>query len=79
MQVPLPINIEFAEWGAQLKISIPSVTIPVPPKEEYWREWECQVVKTNSLYNVPLPTKNGYSSAKDWKKWAAYLVNNLYT
>lgn len=77
--VVLPLNIDFKEWVSQIRIDLPNITFPVPPKVEKWRNWASQVVNSNMLLNAPLPTALGYPNNDDWKKWAAYFVNTIYT
>ncbi len=78
MQIPLPLNIEFKEWGAQMRNAFPNLFFPIPPEVENWKTWASQVVINNTIINIPLPTDQAYVEPDDWKKWAAYLVNSLY-
>lgn len=73
-----PIDISFKEWASQIRIDLPRVTFPIPPEVEKWRDWSSQVVNSNVLTNVPFPTKITYPDDDDWKKWAAYFINNMY-
>lgn len=75
----LPLNIYFEEWASQIRIDVPNITFPLPSEVKFWRDWACQVVNTNKLQNVPLPTNITYPKDEDWKKWAAFFINNLYT
>lgn len=77
--VVLPINITFKEWASQIRIDLPNITIPTPPTIDNWRGWAAQIVNSNMLQNVPIPTIIGYPNNEDWKKWAAYFINNIYT
>ena len=79
MQIVLPINIDFMEWASQIRIVLPAVTMPIPTSVDEWRDWASQVVSSNNLTNTPLPTELAYPNNEDWKKWAAYFINNLYT
>lgn len=76
--VVLPLNIEFKEWSSQIRIDLPDINFPLPPPIEHWRAWASQVVYSNKLFNVPLPTDIGYPNNDDWNKWAAYFINNIY-
>jgi hypothetical protein len=76
--IVLPLNISFKEWASQIRIDLPQITFPVPDKVEYWRDWASQVVYSNYLNNVPLPTEISYPNTEDWKKWGAFFVNYLY-
>lgn len=73
-----PLNISFNEWASQIRISLPDVVFPLPPDVKNWRNWAAQVVNSNALQNVPLPTEIGYPNDEDWNKWAAYFINNIY-
>lgn len=77
--IVLPISISFKEWACQIRIDLPNVTIPTPPEVEGWKDWASQVVYSNLLTNVPLPTKNSYPEQEDWRKWAAYFINSVYS
>lgn len=79
MTVVLPIQITFHEWASQIRVSLPTLTFPLPSPVESWRDWACQVVRSNALDNVPLPTQLAYPQASDWSRWAAYFVNSVYT
>ena len=76
--IVLPINIEFNEWASQIRIDLPNIDFPIPFPIEKWRSWASQVVNSNNLSNVPLPTDIGYPNNDDWRKWAAYFINNVY-
>ena len=78
MTIVLPLNIEFKEWASQIRIDLPDITFPTSPLLEQWRPWASQVVNSNNLRNVPLPTDIGYPNNEDWRKWAAYFINNVY-
>lgn len=74
----LPINITFKEWASQIRIDLPNIDIPIPPGDvETWRNWASQVVYTNRLANVPLPTALAYPNLEDWRIWAAYFINSI--
>lgn len=75
----IPKNIDFRTWASQIRIDLPNVTMPLPPAVEHWRKWASQVVNSNQLKNVPLPTKTGYPKDEDWKKWGVYFINSMYT
>lgn len=79
MGIPvLPLNIEFKEWVSQIRIDFPDVSIPIPPDSvENWKGWASQVVNSNGLNNVPLPTENSYPEIEDWRNWGAYFINSL--
>lgn len=79
ISIVLPLNIEFEEWAAQIRISLPDISFPNPSKVKDWRGWACQVVNSNSLATIPFPTSITYPKEEDWKKWGAYFVNNMYT
>lgn len=79
VNVVQPLNIEFNEWCSQIRIDLPTLNIPLPPKIEEWREWASQIVNSNQLFNIPLPTNIGYPSNDDWRKWGCYFINNIYT
>lgn len=55
---------------------MPELDIPNPPDVEYWREWASQVVSSNLLVNVALPTKLAYPKESDWEKWASYFIDS---
>lgn len=76
--IVLPLNIEFDEWASQIRIDLPNVVFPVASPIEEWREWASQVVYSNNLPNVPLPTDICYPNNEDWRKWGAYFINNVY-
>lgn len=78
MNIILPLNIEFKEWATQIRIDIPNVMFPLPSPIEQWREWAAQVVNSNNLKNVPLPTDICYPNNEDWRKWGAYFINSVY-
>ena len=78
MTLVLPLNIEFKEWASQIRIDLPNINFPVAPLINQWRSWASQVVNSNNLVNVPLPTDIGYPNNEDWRKWAAYFINNVY-
>ena len=74
----LPINIEFKEWAAQIRIDFPNVTIPLPPDDvNDWRDWAAQTSYSNQLFNVPLPTKIAYPNKEDWRSWGSYFINSI--
>lgn len=73
----LPIDITFKDWASQLRIDLPSVTIPTPPDVSNWKNWASQVIQSNSLQNVPLPTEIAYPLVEDWRKWAVYFINSI--
>jgi len=77
--IVLPLNIDFMEWAAQIRIDLPDVAIPLPGSIDSWRFWACQVVNDNHLSFVPAPTGQTFSKNEDWKKWACYFVNSVYT
>jgi hypothetical protein len=79
MNITLPLNISFKEWACQIRIDLPQITFPVPDNVENWRDWASQVVNSNFLNNVPLPTETSYPNIEDWKKWGAFFVNYMYT
>ncbi len=76
--IVLPLNIEFKEWASQIRIDLPNISFPNPFPIEEWRSWASQVVNSNNLSNVPLPTDIGYPNNEDWNKWAAYFINSIY-
>jgi len=76
--IVLPLNITFTEWASQIRIDLPQIDFPIPPSVDSWQNWASQVVNSNRIQNVPLPTNIGYPNNEDWKKWAAYFVNNMY-
>ena len=79
MRVIYPVNIEFKEWASQIRIDLPGIFLPNPPEADGWWDWASQVVRSNNLLGVPLPTKISFPTKEDWKIWAAYFVGNLYT
>ena len=76
--IVIPLNIEFKEWASQIRIDLPNIDFPIPPKIEDWRSWASQVVNSNNLQNIPLPTDIGYPNNEDWRKWGAYFINSVY-
>lgn len=74
----LPLNIEFKEWSSQIRVVLSDINFPLPPEIDQWRGWAYQVINSNNLKNVPLPTDIGYPNNEDWRKWAAYFINNVY-
>jgi hypothetical protein len=79
MSIPvLPVNIDFNKWASQIRTDFPDVDIPIPPKSpENWKSWASQVVNSNGLTNVPLPTITAYPHVEDWRKWGAWFINSL--
>jgi len=76
--VVLPLNIEFKEWASQIRIDLPNVDIPTPPDDvKDWKGWASQVVNSNGLTNVPLPTTTAYPEIEDWRNWGAYFINSI--
>lgn len=74
----LPLNIAFKEWASQIRISFPNVSFPNPPEDiKFWKEWASQVVYSNGLTNVPLPTSTSYPEIEDWRNWGAYFINSI--
>lgn len=78
MTLLLPLNIEFKEWASQIRVDLPNIDFPLPFPLEEWRDWASQVVNSNNLSNVPLPTDICYPNNEDWRKWGAYFINNVY-
>ncbi len=76
--IVMPLNIEFKEWASQIRIDLPNINFPIPFPIEHWRSWACQVVNSNNLQNVPLPTDICYPNNEDWLKWGAYFINSVY-
>lgn len=76
--VVLPLNIEFSEWASQIRVDLTTIDFPLPFPVEHWRNWASQVVNSNNLSNVPLPTDICYPNNEDWRKWGAYFINNVY-
>lgn len=76
--IVLPLDIEFKEWATQIRIDLPDIIFPLAFPVDKWRIWASHVVNSNKLFNVPLPTDIGYSNNNDWRKWAAYFINNVY-
>ena len=76
--IVIPLNIEFKEWASQIRIDLPNIDFPIPSKVENWRSWASQVVNSNNLQNIPLPTDIGYPNNEDWRKWGAYFINSVY-
>jgi hypothetical protein len=76
--IVIPLNIEFKEWAAQIRIDLPNINFPVVFSVEHWRPWASQVVNANNLKNVPLPTDICYPYNEDWKKWGAYFINSVF-
>jgi hypothetical protein len=76
--IVLPMNIEFKEWASQIRIGLPDINFPLPFPIEQWRQWASQVVNFNNLHNIPLPTDISYPNDEDWRKWAAFFINNVY-
>jgi len=76
--VVLPLNITFKEWASQIRIDLPNVSIPIPPDDEKdWIGWASQIVISNGLTNVPLPTSTAYPEIEDWRDWGAYFINSI--
>lgn len=76
----LPLNINFKDWASQIRIDFPNITIPIPPENiKDWKEWASQVVNSNGLTNVPLPTLTAYPEVEDWREWGAYFINSVST
>lgn len=74
----LPINIDFNDWASQIRIDFPNIDIPIPPSDvNGWKGWASQIVNSNQLTNVPLPTETVYTEAGDWRKWGAYFINSV--
>lgn len=74
----LPINIEFNDWACQIRIDLPNVDIPIPPDDvKNWRGWASQLVYSNGLQNVPLPTEIAYPDIEDWRTWGSYFIGTL--
>ena len=76
-QVIYPIHIEFENWAAQMKNSVPHLNLPNPPAIAEWRFWAAQVVLTNNFPNIPAPTPHVFPKDTDWKKWAAYFISSI--
>ena len=72
-----PIKIDFVEWASQIRILAPNYSFPNPEKEEDWRDWAAQVINSNSLSQIPIPTKQIYPKTEDWRKWAAFLLGTI--
>ncbi len=75
----LPVFISFSRWANQIKNDFPNVSIPVATSEEEWREWAAQLISANDLANVPRPTKLAYPNQEDWKLWAGFFINGIYS
>ena len=74
----IPLNITFNEWGSQIRIDFPNISIPIPSDDvTSWKDWASQVVNSNGLTNVPLPTETAYPNIEDWRDWAAYFINSI--
>ena len=76
--ITLPINLDFNTWASQIHQDLPNLSIPIPGKVEHWREWAAQLIRDNTLQNVPLPTTLAYPKTEDWKIWAVYFVDSIY-
>lgn len=76
--ITLPTDIEFKEWASQINIDLPNLSIPLAPDDPiFWKEWAEQVINSNGLNNVPVPTDTVYTDPEDWREWAAYFINSI--
>ena len=78
INIVLPINIKFVNWASQIRMDLPTFDIPTIDDIEGWHGWASQIVTSNSLSYVPVPTKLAYPENEDWRLWAAYFVNSVY-
>ena len=77
-QLIFPIDISFIDWASQIRINLPNITVPIPPEEaERWQDWASQLINSNNLVNVPLPTTTAYPDPEDWMDWAAQFINSI--
>lgn len=78
--VPLPGN-DFLEWANNLTDYFGSTyTVPLATDEENWREWATSFFLASPfLTNFPIPSEALYPNKEDWKKWAEFFCNNIYT
>lgn len=74
----LPKGITFTKWANQLIVDLPALDIPIIRSADYWQSWASQLVNSNQLQNVPIPTKLAYPNPEDWEKWAPYFVSAVF-
>lgn len=65
------------DWASQIHFGLPHLDIPNPPVVDHWKEWASQVVHSNLLINVPLPTQIAFPKVEDWRTWASYFINSV--
>ena len=77
--IPSPGN-DFLEWANNLQNAFLAYSVPVATDPLKWRDWVTNLLLNNpSLGNFPLPHESNYPNTEDWKKWAEFFCNNIYT
>ncbi len=77
--VLLPLGIDFLTWATQIRQDLPRLSLPIADSVDGWQDWAAQVVNDNALSRVPVPTDLAYPNKEDWKIWAAYFVDSVYS
>jgi hypothetical protein len=79
ISIPYPGD-DFLAWANNLQDSFLNYTVPLAASPENWREWATNFLLNNSsLNNFPIPSDDLYPNIDDWKKWAEFFCNNIYT
>ncbi len=68
--IATPLHLNFKTWANQLRSSLITYYIPIPPDVSEWRDWANQIVNTNQITNIPIATKISYPLDKNWRDWA---------
>lgn len=66
----LPVNLDFNDWANHIRNDLSMYTIPIAGPKDQWRQWANQVINSNTIPGVPLPTELGYPEDEDWRQWA---------
>jgi hypothetical protein len=74
--IVIPLKIDFYDWCVQSGVLLPDLVFPNPVPETQWRDWVYSLINmnTNTLGNLPIPSKIVYPEDKDWRQWAAFFV-----
>ena len=79
MIYPLPRDISFEDWTAQLQNYSTGLTIINPYPEDKWWNWVDALKQMNPRSNIPVASKGMYPNVTDWRKWGQFFLNNLNT
>jgi hypothetical protein len=72
------IGLEFLPWSKQIQEDLSDLVVPLASDRNSWRQWACELIISNELWDIPLPTSLVFPDLDDWRRWANYFTETIY-